>query len=203
MASTQQNSNSTKSISITEQSKKKPFIGLYDLQFGLGAITNGEMGLDIDAGATIINLSYDNDASATVEVHYDNAHDKFDNFVNYLHFRRNNVYARSRPFTPSPSSESDYGYLLGTLVGGLFADVGYTNAKYYYQDYLDNKGPDYKSNGMFWGWEWNIIWRSEHRWGATFGFGSKRYRVKLPNATESKYKIRTNSLGVTYNLIWD
>ncbi len=83
MASTQQNSNSTKSISITEQSKKKPFIGLYDLQFGLGAITNGEMGLDIDAGATIINLSYDNDASATVEVHYDNAHDKFDNFVNY------------------------------------------------------------------------------------------------------------------------
>ncbi len=120
-----------------------------------------------------------------------------------MHFRRNNVYARIRPFTPSPSSESGYEYILGMLIGGLYADVGYTNAKYFYQDYLDNKGPDYKSNGMFWGWGWNMVWRSENRWGATIGFGSKRYRVKLPNATESLYKIRTISLGVTYNLIWD
>lgn len=182
--------------------KNKPMVGLYDLQFGLGAITNGEMGVDIDLGATLINLSYDNDASATVELHYDNAREKFDHSLNYMHFRRNNLYARIRPLTPSPISESDFSNFLGVIVGGLYADVGYSTAKYFYKDYLDNKGPDYSANGMFWGWGWNLVWRSENRWGATAGFGSKRYRVEMPNGTENKYKIRTISLGATYSLIW-
>lgn len=185
-----------------DASKFRPLLGLYDLQFGLGAITNGEMGLDIDFGATLINLAYDDDASATVELHYDNAREKFDHTIDYLHFRRNNLYARIRPLTPSPNSESDFSHFLGVIVGGLYADVGYSTAKYFYKDYLDNKGPDYSANGLFWGWGWNLVWRSENRWGATFGFGSKRYRVEMPNGTENKYKIRTISLGATYSLIW-
>mgnify|MGYP003416231485 CR=1 FL=1 len=189
---------------IAKQTNKKPLIGLYDLQFGLGAITNGEMGIDIDLGATLANMAYGNsDASTTVELHYDHAREQFDHSVNYMHFRRNNLYARIRPFTSSPTSESNFNNILAMIVAGLYADIGYSTANYFYKDYLDNRlEPDYQANGLFWGWGWNLIWRSENRWGATFGFGSKRYRVELPNGTESKYKIRTISLGTTYNLIW-
>jgi hypothetical protein len=178
-----------------------PLFGLYDVQFALGAITSAEMGFDVDFGATLINLSYrDLDASTTAELHYSYSKQKFEDLMNDV---RSKVYVRIRPFCSSPVSETNTNNLLAMIIGGLYADVGYSGGKYFYTDYLDNRlAPDYSNNGLFWGWGWNLVWRAESRWGVTLGFGSKRYKLQMPDGTEGKYRSRLISLGAVYNLIW-
>lgn len=187
----------TKKLKIT---KNEPLLGLYDVQFALGAITSGDMGLDADLGATLINVAYGNDASATVELHYAYSGQ---NFSSTMSDRRNHVYTRIRPFCSTPLEETNANNLIGLFISGLYADVGYSTGHYYYSDYMGNRlTPDYSNNGMFWGWGWNLIWRSESRWGASVGFGSKRFIIQLPNGTQSKYKSPLISVGVVYNILW-
>lgn len=191
--------------SASSKAEDAPLLGVYDVQFSVGAITAGEMGIDLDAGATLVNYVYpgDNDVSATVALHYDFSRLSFSESMRYMHIRRNNVYARLRPFTSTPNSESYAANALGVLISGLYVDMGYSSGYYYYTDLLDNRqAPNYNANGLFWGWGYNLLWRKDNRWGFSGGFGSKRYSMKLPNGSESKYKARAISLGVVYNLIW-
>lgn len=186
-------------------SEREPLIGLYDLQFAASVITTGEMGYDVDFGATVLNLSYGkkSDASATVELHYDYSRQKFDNTMLYSNFRRNHVYARLRPYTSNPNAETYADNIAALFVGGLYVDLGYTKGYYFYTDLYDvRKAPDYNADGLFWGIGWNLIIRKENRWGANVGFGSKRYTIIQPNGTESKNKTRLITLGAVYNLKW-
>lgn len=185
--------------------ERQPVLGLYDLQFAVSAITSGDMGIDLDLGTTLVNLSYGktNDASATIELHYDHSRNKYGETLNDMNFRRNHVYARLRPFTSRPNGEIDAENFVALFIAGIYADLGYTKGYYYYTDVNgDRKGPDYNADGLFWGMGWNLIWRKESRWGANVGFGSKRYTITLPNGSENKYKTRLITLGVVYNLLW-
>lgn len=185
--------------------ERQPVLGFYDLQFAVSAITTGDMGIDVDLGTTLVNLSYgkNNDASATIELHYDYSRQKFGEILSEMHFRRNHVYARLRPFTSRPNGETSAENFMALFIGGLYADLGYTKGYYFYTDNNgDRKAPDYNADGLFWGIGWNLIWRNESRWGANLGFGSKRYTLTLPNGTESKYRTRLITLGVVYNLLW-
>jgi len=173
--------------------ERQPVLGLYDLQFAVSAITTGDMGIDLDLGTTLVNLSYGktNDASATIELHYDHSRNKYGETLNDMNFRRNHVYARLRPFTSRPNGEIDAENFVALFIAGIYADLGYTKGYYYYTDVNgDRKGPDYNADGLFWGMGWNLIWRKESRWGANLGFGSKRYTITLPNGSENKYKTR-------------
>lgn len=188
-----------------KHSEREPLIGFYDVQFALSAITSGDMGIDLDLGTTLVNLSYGktNDASATIELHYDHSRNKYGETLNDMNFRRNHVYARLRPFTSRPNGEIDAENFVALFIAGIYADLGYTKGYYYYTDVNgDRKGPDYNADGLFWGMGWNLIWRKESRWGANLGFGSKRYTITLPNGSENKYKTRLITLGVVYNLLW-
>lgn len=186
-------------------SESQPVLGLYDLQFAVSAITSGDMGIDVDLGATLVNLSYgkNNDASASIELHYDYSTQKFDASQGNMDFQRNHVYARLRPFTSSPNGETSGENIMALFIGGIYADLGYTKGYYFNKDNNgDRLAPDYKADGLFWGIGWNLIWRGENRWGANVGLGSKRYSVTLPNGTEGKYRTRLITLGVVRNLLW-
>lgn len=183
--------------------KRKSILGLYDVQAGVGVITNGEMGLDFDIGATLVNLDYGSDASSTIELHYDHSRQKFDENVRYLKIQQNNLYMRIKPFTSSPLQETSAGSILAIFVGGLYVDVGYATGKFNYFDYLDMPtSPNITTHGFFWGWGWNLIWRAESQWGASLGYGSKRYNSELSNGANSKYRNRLICLGVVYSLNW-
>ena len=187
--------------SPSKHSEREPLIGFYDVQFALSAITSGDMGIDVDFGTTLVNFPYDknNDVRATIELHYDYARQKFST----MQTRRNHLYARLRPFTFEPNSETSAENILAMFIGGIYADLGYTSGYYFNVNNIgERQAPDYNADGLFWGIGWNLIWRGEKRWGANVGFGSKRYSIELPNGSENKYKTRLITLGVVRNLLW-
>lgn len=184
-----------------KRSEREPVVGFYDVQFAVSAITTSDMGIDVDFGTTLVNFAYDknNDVRATVELHYDYARQKFPT----MQTRRNHLYARIRPFTEKPNTETSPKNILAMFIGGIYADLGYTSGYYFNTDVVgERQAPDYNADGLFWGMGWNLIWRSENGWGANAGFGSKRYTLSLPDGTDSKYRTRLITLGIVRNLLW-
>lgn len=197
---------------------KLPF-GIYDIQVAPGVNwmkpkknlnLDGYFGTNYSFGFTAVNLEYGNSgASGTVALFYDYSRQNADDFLGSWHFRRNELFARIKPFTNNPVYSNSYGgngsmYLLGFLFSGLYADVGYTNGTYFYKNYLDVKqAPNYQQNGFFWGWGYNLVHRPEEsRWGMSVGYGSKIYTWTKANGEQAKYSSRTIWIGVSYNIVW-
>ncbi len=206
------------STSSSTSNFKLPF-GIYDIQIAPGVNwmkpkknlnLDGDFGTNYSFGFTAVNLEYGNSgASGTVSLFYDYSRQNADDFLGSWHFRRNELFARIKPFTNNPVYSNSYGgngsmYLLGFLFAGLYADVGYTNGTYFYKNYLDEKqAPNYQQNGFFWGWGYNVVHRPEEsRWGMTAGYGSKIYTWTKANGDKAKYSSRTIWIGLTYNIVW-
>lgn len=206
------------STSSSTSNFKLPF-GIYDIQIALGVNwmkpkqnlnLDGDFGTNYSFGFTAVNLEYGNSgASGTVALFYDYSRQNAEDFLGSWHFRRNELFARIKPFTNNPVYSNSYGgngsmYLLGILFSGLYADVGYTNGTYFYKNYLDVKqAPNYQQNGFFWGWGYNMVHRNEDsRWGMSVGYGSKIYTWTKANGDRAKYSSRTIWIGVSYNLVW-
>lgn len=189
-------------------------IGIYDLQLGAGVnwtkpkknmVSEGDFGTDWDAGLTLVNLSFGKKswASALVEAHYDYSRQNFEaNPFGSYHFRRHEGYARIRPVTVNPTlpyAESGVDYVLLLLLTGFYADIGYSSGTYYYRDYLEERqAPDYEQKGMFWGWGWNLRFRTEGRTGISGGYGSKIYQWQNDHGKTIKYSSRSFSLAFIY-----
>lgn len=196
-------------------------VGIYDIQVAPGVNwlkpkkgldLDGEFGTTYDVGITVVNLAHSKKggSSSTISLHYDYSRQNAEAAImGSWHFRRNEVYARIKPFTNNPVSSTYFGgrgssYLLGLLFSGLYVDVGYTNGTYFYKNYLDERqAPDFSQNGLVWGWGYNAVYRPEgSRWGMTAGYGSKKYSWKKANGDLAKYSSRTIWIGVTYNFVW-
>lgn len=186
---------------FAQEKDNGPLIGLYDVQLAAGVLFEGDMGIDLDIGSTLVNIAYGSGASSTMELHYDYSKHNFDGMLQTMHVVRSNAYVRFRPICGNPQEKLVFGgngslYILGFLMAGLYVDVGYSKGYYYYKDYLtDIRSERYGANGLYWGWGWNLVYRSETAWGATFGLGNKNYKVSMPQGHRS-WMI---SLGVVYN----
>lgn len=167
----------------------------------------GEVGTDYDLGVTFLSVPLSkNDPSpvTTVALHYAYMRQNFSGYqiINDIKFRRNEVFARIKPFTFNPSYESEYNRVLGLLVAGLYADVGYSSGKYFYENiYGTTTTPDDKKNGMFWGWGLNLNFKNG-RTGAIVGYGSKIYNFDNSLGNTIKYSSRSFHFGLSYALDW-
>lgn len=192
-------------------------VGIYDIQIApginwmkpkSGLDISGEFGTNYSLGFTVINLAHgkNSGSSSTISMHYDYSRQNAEAaLLGSWHFRRNELFARIKPFTHNPVYSTYDNRFLGVIIAGLYADIGYTNGTYYYSNYLDEKqAPDYSQNGLVWGWGYNLIHRPEDkRWGMTVGYGAKIYSWNKTNGDRAKYASRTIWVGATYNLVWE
>lgn len=171
-------------------------IGIYEIQVSPGINWvkpkkgldgfKGEFGMTYDVGVTVVNLVHPKDggSSSTISLHYDYSKQKLSDEWS---FRRNEVYARVKPFTfnATKSAQDGNGGFLVLILSGLYADVGYTNGKLYFENTQRGLGDiDDSQNGLFWGWGYSGIHRPENsRWGMKAGYGSKKYSWKKQMAT--------------------
>ena len=167
----------------------------------------GEVGTDYDLGVTFLSVPLSkNDPSpvTTVALHYAYTRQNFSGYqlINDIKFRRNEVFARIKPFTFNPAYPMEYSKVFGLVLGGLYADVGYTSGNYFFENVNGNITPptDNKS-GLVWGWGYNANIK-KGRFGGIVGFGSKRYNFASNNGSTIKYKSRSFQFGISYALNW-
>lgn len=209
-------------LSIFVSSYSFAQIGIYDMQFSTGVTftkpkkgmdnLDADFGTNYDLGFTVLNLAHTEGqgSASTLSLHYDYSRQNFGTqgfSVGSWHFRRNEIYARFKPLTNNAAYSSTFDgrgsmYLLAMIFSGLYVDVGYSNGSYFYKDLMDvRQKPNHSQNGMFWGWGYNIVYRTD-RVGMSVGYGSKIYKWTKDNDNKSKYSSRTIWLGVTYNFVW-